>query len=107
MDDRAIIALFNARSETAIAYTVEKYGDYCRAIAFRILQNDEDADECVNDTYWQAWTTIPPQSPRCLRVFPGTITRHLSINLFHKRHADKSGGGQVPLSLGIRRMRYA
>ena len=51
MNDEQIVELYWARSETAIAETEKKYGRYCRYIAFRILQNDEDAKEIVNDTY--------------------------------------------------------
>lgn len=99
MEDSEIIALYHARSESAIAKTAEKYGRYCHAIAFRILQNDEDAEECVNDTYLRAWNTIPSKSPRHLKTFLGKITRNLSLNTYEKRTADKRGGDQIPVAL--------
>ena len=54
MDDKQIIDLFWERSETAISETAKKYGRYCHYIAFNVLHNDEDSEECVNDTYLNA-----------------------------------------------------
>ena len=99
MDDRDILELYNARNESAIDRTAEKYGSYCRAVAFHILQNDEDAEECVNDTWWRAWNVIPPQNPPCLRLFLGKITRNLSLDVFKRHHREKRGGGSLPLVL--------
>ncbi len=99
MEDREIIALYNARSENAIVATDEQYGDYCRSIAMRILHDELDTEECVSDTYWHVWNTIPPQVPACLRVFLGKITRNLSLDRYEKRTAQKRGGGEVPLLL--------
>ena len=55
MDDNGIIKLYWDRNDQAINATSEKYGHYCKAIAKNILNNEEDAEECVNDTYLNAW----------------------------------------------------
>lgn len=99
MDDHRILKLYAERSEQAISETAEKYGRYCHSIAFHILQNEEDAGECVNDTYLRAWNAIPPKRPRCLRTFLGKITRNLSLNRYEKQTAEKRGNGQIPLIL--------
>lgn len=99
MEDREIIELYNARSESAIARTDEKYGSYCRSIAFNILQNDEDTEECINDTYLRVWNTIPPQVPACFRAFIGRIARNLSFDVFRRDHAEKRYGDRLPLVL--------
>ncbi len=99
MDDREILDLYNARNESAIDRTAEKYGSYCRAVAFHILQNDEDTEECVNDTWWRAWNTIPPQDPPCLRLFLGKITRNLSFDVFRRLHREKRGGDTITQAL--------
>ncbi len=52
MNDCKIVDLFWIRSERAITETAEKYGKYCRSIAYNILLDEEDAEESVNDTYW-------------------------------------------------------
>ena len=51
MRDHEIIELYWARNESAIAATAEKYGSYCHTIAYNILRNKEDAEECSNDMY--------------------------------------------------------
>lgn len=99
MDDREIVALFEIRSENAIRQTAAQYGRYCHSIAFRILQNDQDAEECVSDTYLRVWNAIPPACPTNLQTFLGKITRNLALNRYEKRTADKRGGGQMPLVL--------
>ena len=55
MEDLQIIDLYFERNETAIAETASKYGHFCHNIALNILSIDVDAEECVNDTYLQAW----------------------------------------------------
>ena len=64
MDDRSIIELFLERSEEAILQTDNKYGRYCHRIAFNILGNDEDSEECVNDALMRVWGSIPPNELR-------------------------------------------
>ena len=59
MDDNGIIQLYWDRNEQAIRLTSEKYGNYCKSIARNILNNDEDVKECVNDTYFNAWNSMP------------------------------------------------
>ena len=50
MEDSKIVALYHARSESAIAETAKKYGAFCLRVALNLLGIREDADECVNDT---------------------------------------------------------
>lgn len=99
MDDQNIIALYWARSETAISETAQKYGGYCFSIAKNILTNHEDAEESVNDTYLTAWNAMPPRRPSILATFLGKITRRLAIDLWRYRNACKRGGGEVTLAL--------
>ncbi len=99
MDDRQIIALFNERSEAALSETAKKYGRYCRTVAYSILRNEEDSEECVNDTWLRAWESIPPQCPERLAAFLGKITRNLALNLYKHKNREKRGGGQTLLVL--------
>ena len=93
MDDSKIIDLYWARSQQAIAESEQKYGPYCRAIAGNILPRQEDAEECVNDTWQAAWERIPPQQPRVLSPFLGRITRNLAISRFRKNTAKRRDAG--------------
>ncbi len=99
MDDVKIVELFFERNEAAISETKAKYGNYCYSIAYNILKNNEDAEECENDTYLEAWKNIPPQKPKILSAYLGTITRQKSIDKWRKKTADKRGGGEFQLSL--------
>ena len=99
MEDEKIVDLYWSRSEEAISETDRKYGRYCRSIAYRILQNEADSEECVNDAYLQAWRSMPSQRPSRLDAFLGKITRNLSLNRWEKSQAGKRGSGQVPLVL--------
>ena len=70
LSDDCIIALYNARDETAIAATAHKYGHFCMSVAYGILQSRPDAEECVNDTYHDAWNAMPPHRPSILSTLP-------------------------------------
>jgi RNA polymerase sigma-70 factor (ECF subfamily) len=99
LEDEAIYDLYWARSEEAIARTHEKYGPWCRGIAIRILEIQEEAEECVSDTYLQVWNNIPPQRPGVFRAWLGRITRNLALDRYRKNHTARRGGGQTALAL--------
>lgn len=99
MDDKQIVELYWQRNESAIDETASKYGPYCHSIAYNILDNDADAEESVNDTYLDAWNSMPPHCPSILATFLGKITRRISIDRWRKRSAEKRGGGQITVVL--------
>lgn len=99
MEDLKIIELFFERKECAIAETERKYGRYLSKIAYNILFDKEDSEECVNDTYMKAWNAIPPQRPKILSTFLGKITRRLAIDVFRKKNAEKRGKSEFASSL--------
>ena len=99
MDDAKIVQLYWDRNEQAIPATADKYGRYCTSIANNILGNNEDAEECVNDTYLNAWNSMPPHRPSILSTFLGKIVRNLSFNRYKHNTADKRGGGELPVVL--------
>lgn len=99
MDDEAIIQMYLERDEKAIIATSEKYGAYCLSIASNILDNHEDAKECVNDTYLNTWNSIPPNRPKMLSAYLGKIVRNLSFNRYKKNKSQKRGFGQMDVIL--------
>ena len=99
MDDKQIIDLYWDRSELAIAETDRKYRRYCYRIAFHILADSQDSEECVSDTYLRVWSVIPPKRPVKFPAFLAKITRNLALNRYEKRTADKRGGGEVSVAL--------
>ena len=98
VDDPKIIELYFARDEQAIAETRTKYGRLCHGIAYNILRNQEDAEECVNDTYLGAWNAIPPTRPANLMAFLCRIARNLSLKRLEFRQRKKRAA-EVVLSL--------
>lgn len=99
MNDEQIIDLYWSRKEEAIMETSRKYGKYCSTIAYQILHNKEDSEECVNDAYMKVWEAIPPQRPKVLSAFLGKITRNLALNRYKYYTTEKRGFGQITLAL--------
>lgn len=99
MKDNDIIDLYWNRDEKAITATSDAYGNYCYSIAYNVLYNNEDAEECVNDTWMNAWNSIPPQRPTRLSIYLGKITRNLALNRYNMKNAHKRGSGQVKIAL--------
>ena len=96
LTDAEIVSLYLSRNEDAIRHTDRNYGAYCMSVAMNILNNRSDAEECVNDTYLQAWRSIPPHKPTVLRLFLGKITRRLAID---KYRANKSRNRDFEVAL--------
>jgi len=99
VEDREIIDLYWTRQEQALEETEQKYGRYCRTIAYNILRDRQDSEECVNDTWLRAWNAMPPQRPAILSAFLGTITRNLSLDRYKLSHRAKRGGGRLVVAL--------
>ena len=99
MKDREILDLFWKRDESAISETANAYGNYCYTIAYNILNCNEDAEECVNDTWMNAWKSIPPYRPNNLSTYLGKITRNLAFNRYKFLHTQKRGCGRIEIAL--------
>lgn len=90
MDDNRIVELYLLRDETAIGQTSEKYGTRLRSLAYGIVNDRQTAEECENDTYYEAWNRIPPHKPTSyLYAFLARITRHISLNCCRDRNRLK------------------
>lgn len=90
MEDGRIVELYLSRDESAIEVTSEKYGRRLRALARGILEDDMEAEECENDTYLRAWSSIPPNEPvGYLYAFLARITRNLALNRYRDRERLK------------------
>ena len=89
MEDTYIIDLFWRRDENAIQLVDKKYNSTCYSIAWKILMNREDSEECVNDTWLFTWNNIPPRRPSVFSSFVSKITRNTAIDRYRKRNAQK------------------
>ncbi len=85
MEDNEIIEMMFERDESALRLIKEKYGTKLKRIAFGILQNESDAEECENDTYMRVWQSIPPANPgNHLLAYLSKTIRNLAINRYVK-----------------------
>ena len=89
MNDERIIELFFERSEQAIKELDGKYGKVFHSLSFKILNNHQDAEECVNDSYLGTWNTIPPAKPNPLLAFVCKIVRNISLKRYEQNTATK------------------
>ncbi len=86
MEDERIVELYIRKDENAIKRTSEKYGQRLYALSLSIVDDRQTAEECENDTYMEAWNSIPPHEPKSyLYAFLARIIRHLSLNCCRKR----------------------
>ncbi len=92
MDDCKIVDLYWARDEQAIEESSKKYGRMLLSLSYSLLSSREDAEECVNDTYLDAWGAMPTARPDHLGAFLSKITRRISIDRFREKHREKRGG---------------
>ena len=99
VDDEVIIKQFFERDERAIVNIEQNYGKYCYSIAFRILLNEKDTEECINDTWLKVWDSIPPIIPEILSAFIGKITRNQAINKYKYENASKRVNSRIEKTL--------
>ena len=99
MSDEQIIELFWKRDEQAISQTDIKYKRFLLSVAFNILHDTRDCEECLNDTYIGAWNSIPPARPAILQAFLATITRREAIDRYKARKCQKRVASELTVSL--------
>lgn len=80
-----VTQMFWDRDEKAVSAAMEGYWDYCKKIAFNILNNAEDSEECVNEALLKAWESIPPNKPQSFCGYIGKLTRNFAIDLYRKK----------------------
>ena len=95
IDDKKIIELYFERNQQAIKKTDIEYGKLCHKIAYNVLNNRQDSEECVNDTYLGVWNRIPPSRPGNFKSYISTIVRNISIDKFRKLKAQKRSANMV------------
>ena len=99
MEDKQIISLYLQRDEKAIEETERKYGKMLNAMARRILADEDDGSECVNDAYLKVWNTIPPTIPKHFSAFLHKVVRTVSIDRFRAKQTRRSKASEYAVSL--------
>ena len=97
MSDEQIMELYWQRNELAIRETDLKYKNYLLKVAYNIVRDRLDCEECLNDTYIGAWNAIPPTRPHAFKAFLITIMRRIAVNRYHS-NAKK---GRVPSEMTV------
>lgn len=99
MEDSNILKMLLNRDEQAIPQLAHTYGSYCGTIARNILDQPEDVEEVLSDTWLRVWDSIPPQRPGNLKLYLARITRNLSYDRYRTLTRQKRGGGETALAL--------
>lgn len=89
LTDTEIIELYFSRSENAISETDKKYRNYLYTIAYNILGDELDCEECLNDTYLKTWNSVPPVRPKNLRTYLSKIMRNKAVDRFDEERRQK------------------
>ena len=89
IEDKKIVELFFKRSELAIRELDNKYGKFCHRLSYNIVNNRQDAEECVNDAYLGAWNAIPPEKPDPLLTYLCKIVRNISLKMYYRKQVAK------------------
>jgi len=98
ISDEKIIELFFARDEKAIEETDFKYKNYLYTVAYNIVKDRLDCEECLNDTYLGAWNAIPPARPHVLKAFLTTIMRRVAVNKYHHNQRKNNIPSEMTVS---------
>ncbi len=92
MTEHEIVQLYLSRDEAAITETKTAYGRLLQSIAYNILHNTQDAEECENETCLKAWNSIPPNKPQKLCAYLCKIARRLALDRYDYNNAAKRSG---------------
>lgn len=97
--DEQIIELYWQREERAIQETDIKYGQFLYRIAYNILHDHSDSEECQNDTYLGIWNAIPPSRPAVFQAFISQIMRRTAIDRYREKTSKKRIPSELTISL--------
>lgn len=99
LSDAEIVELYWQRNERAIAETDKKYKRHLLAIAYHILHDRLDGEECLNDTYVGAWNAMPPSKPNHLCAFLTTVMRRIAVNRYHSNRKKSNVPSEMTVAL--------
>ena len=99
LSDEEIIELYWRRNERAIQHTDKKYGRYLYTIAYNIVHDRLDSEECLNDTYLGTWNQIPPTRPNVFQAFLAKITRNIAVDKYRNSSAEKRMASELSCSM--------
>ncbi len=98
MDDNELIDLYFKRDENAIKDTERLYGSQLRALAYRLLADKGDTEECLNETYFKVWNAVPPHRPLSLYAFCAAVCRRTAMDMLDRKTAQQRSAIIVELT---------
>ena len=96
-DDAQIIEMYWQRDPDAIQETDSKYGSLLWTVAYNILCDAQDCEECRNDTYFNVWKAIPSARPSSFAAYVVQVVKRIALN----RYKEKSRQKRIPSQLTI------
>ena len=99
MAEDMLLIMYRNRDELAIQKTIDRYGSYCRTVAANILDDPQDIEEALADTWLKVWNAVPPNEPKYWNLFLAKITRSCALDIWRKNHSQRRGSGQADLAL--------
>lgn len=91
--DSDITELLLARDEDGIAYLRGRHGRLGMQIAYNILHDEGDAEECLSDALHALWEQVPPNTPDPLLPYFLRIVRNTALKRRRAMTAQKREGG--------------
>ena len=98
-NDEKIVDMYWERNPDAIQETDHKYGKVLRSVAYNILFDDLDCEECQNDAYLGIWNAIPSARPTVFSAFIMRIMRWTAISRYKEKSRKKRIPSQLTISL--------
>ena len=89
MKELEIVEQLFGREEAVLETLPRLYGKLCSHIAYHILKDTQDVEECLNDTWYQAWESIPPNHPASLKAYLAKLARNNALNMTKAKNAQK------------------
>ena len=98
-NDEKLIDMYWERNPDAIQETDRKYGNVLQKVAYNILSDYQDCEECQNDTYFRVWKAIPSTRPTVFSTFLVRIMRWVALSRYKEKSRKKRIPSQLTLSL--------
>lgn len=96
--EEEIIDLIVNRDESVMSELMDKYQRLLMRLAMNMLDSEEDARECVNDTFYEVWKSVPQNRPKYLFAYSATICRHLICKRIEHDKALKRSSNVIELT---------
>ncbi len=99
MTDEKMIDLLFARDERVLGEIEKKYGKLLFSVAFGILGDACDSEECRNDTLLAVWNAVPPLRPHSLRAVLLQTVRNIALDRYKQKRRKKRVPSELTISM--------